>query len=125
MEQAKTTQEIANRYYELAQQGKWMDIQNELYAADIINREPEHAVSMGIPTFTQGLEAIRAKAKARMEQIEAVHRQYCGKPVIGGNCFSLMMGRDLTLKGKALMNVEEIGVFQVKDGKIVLEQFFY
>lgn len=124
-QEVMSPQEVANRYYELAQQNQWMQIQDELYAAAVTNREPEHAAAMGIPTFTKGLDAIRAKGKARMEQIEAIHSQYCGAPVVGGGFFSLMMGRDLTLKGKPRMTVEEIAVFGVKDGKIISEEFFY
>jgi limonene-1,2-epoxide hydrolase len=35
------------------------------------------------------------------------------------------MGRDVTFKGKPRMQLDEVAVFEVKDGKIVLEQFFY
>ncbi len=120
-----TTQEVANRYYELIKQNKRAEIQEELYGKDIVNREPEHAASMGIPIVTIGLDAVKAKGKARMEMIEAVHSDYCSEPVVGGNFFSVAFGRDITLKGKPRMKLEEIAVFGVKDGKIVSEQFFY
>jgi hypothetical protein len=35
------------------------------------------------------------------------------------------LGRDITFKGKPRMKLEEIAVFQVKERKIVSEQFFY
>jgi len=120
-----TTQQVANRYYELIKQNKRAEIQEELYSKDIVNREPEHAVAMGIPTVTIGLDAVKAKGKARMEMIETVHSDYCSEPVVGGNFFSVTFGRDMTLKGKPRMKLEEIAVFGVKDGKIISEQFFY
>ena len=120
-----TTQEVANRYYELIKQNKRAEIQEELYGKDIVNREPEHAAAMGIPIVTMGLDAVKAKGKARMEMIETVHSDYCSEPVVGGNFFSLAFGRDITLKGKPRIKLEEIAVFGVKDGKIVSEQFFY
>lgn len=120
-----TTQQVADRYYELAQQNKWFEIWDELYSPDAVNREPEHAAAQGIPTMTKGMDAIRAKSAARREIIEAVHSQFCSAPVVGGNFFSASMGREVTFKGKPRMRLDEIAVFEVKEGKIVLEQFFY
>ena len=120
-----TTQQVANRYYELAQQSKWLEIWDELYSPDVVNREPEHAAAQGVPTVTKGMEAIKAKSVARREMIEAIHSQFCSSPAVGGNFFSTAMGREVTFKGKPRMKLDEIAVFEVKDGKIVLEQFFY
>jgi limonene-1,2-epoxide hydrolase len=120
-----TTQEVANRYCELMQQNKRSQIMEELYSTEIVNKEPEWAIAMGTPTITKGLDAVLAKTKARMEMIEDVHSDSCSKPVVGDNFFSVAIGRDVTFKGKPRMNLLEIGVFEVKDGKIILEQFFY
>ena len=121
----KTTQQVADRYYELAQQNKRQETVEELYGSDIVNREPEHAAAMGIPTITKGLEAVTAKSNARAAMIEAVHGETCSAPVVGGRYFSVALGRDITFKGRPRMQLQEIGVFEVKDGKIVSEQFFY
>lgn len=120
-----TTKEVANRYYSLAKQKKRMEIMEELYSKDIVNREPEHAIAMGIPTVTKGLDAVKAKAKARAAIIEEIHGEFCSEPVVGGNFFSVALGREITFKGKPRMSLEEIAVFEVKEGKIVSEQFFY
>ena len=120
-----TTQDVANRYYELAQAQKWSEIQQELYSPDVVNKEPEHAAAAGIPTITKGMAAVLAKGEARRKLIEAIHAQTCSAPVVGGSYFSASMGRDITFKGKPRMTIEEIAVFEVKDGKIVTEQFFY
>jgi limonene-1,2-epoxide hydrolase len=32
---------------------------------------------------------------------------------------------DMTFKGRGRMQIEEIGVYHVRDGKVVSEQFFY
>ena len=120
-----TTHEVANRYYKLMQQNKREQVINELYSQDIVNREPEHAIAMGIPTITIGLDAVKAKSKVRAEMIQELHSDYCSEPIVGGKFFSVVLGRDLTIKGKPRMNLEEIGVFAVKDGKIISEQFFF
>ncbi len=126
MEQAMmTTEEVANRYYELLKESKRMEIWDTMYSEDVVCIEPEHAVAMGVPTITKGMAAVRAKSKARSEMIEEIHGQYCSEPVVGGKFFSVAMGRDITFKGRPRMKLDEIGVFEVKEGKIVCEQFFY
>lgn len=120
-----TTQQVADRYYELAQQNKWNIIIEELYSPDVVNREPEHAIAMGIPTLTTGLPAVLAKSAARRTLIQEVHTQYCTEPVVRGNFFCTAMGRDMTFKDGRRVQPEELAIFEVKDGKIVLEQFFY
>ncbi|XZF16206.1 SnoaL-like domain-containing protein [Chitinophagaceae bacterium MMS25-I14] len=120
-----TTQEIANRYHELANQNKWDEILEELHDDHVICREPEHVASRGIPVVTQGKEAVKAKGAANREMIVSIHEQYCSKPVVAGNFFSVALKRDVTFKNRPRVQLEEIGVFQVKDGKIILEQFFY
>jgi len=120
-----TTQEVANHYYELMLADKREQIVDELYAQDIICKEPEHAMAMGIPTLTKGLAAVKAKSKARAALIAEIHSDFCSEPLIAGNFFSVVLGRDITLKAKPRMHLQEIAVFEVKEGKIVSEQFFY
>ena len=120
-----TTQQVAHQYYEMMKQNNHLGIQQELYAADIVNKEPEHAIAMGVPTVTKGLEAVQAKSKARSEMIEEVHSSYCTEPVVAGNFFTVAMGRDITFKGRPRKKIDEIAIFEVKNGKIITEQFFY
>ena len=120
-----TTQEVANRYMELEKQGKWMEIQDELYSQDIVCIEPEHAAAMGLATVTKGLDAVKAKGAAWGESIEEMHGGYCTEPVVAGNFFTVAMGFEATFKGRGRSKMDEIAVFGVKDGKIVSEQFFY
>ena len=120
-----TTQEVANRYMELEKAGNWAAIHDELYSSDVVSIEPEHAAAMGMATITTGLEGIKAKGKAFNESIEAMHGGYCSEPVVGGNFFSVAMGMDVTMKGAGRMKMDEIAVFEVKDGKVIKEQFFF
>ncbi len=120
-----TTQEVANRYYELASQSKWTEIQDELHDNNVICREPEHAALRGVQIITEGREAVKAKSIANRDMIETIHSQYCSEPVVAGNFFSVGLKRDVTFKNRPRVKLEEICVFQVTEGKIVLEQFFY
>ena len=120
-----TTQEVANRYCELATQNKWMDILDELCGPGLVNKEPEHVSARGISTNTNGLEAVKAKGKANREMIEAIHSQHYSAALAAGNFFTMLLSRDITFKGKPRMNLEEVAVFEIKEGKIITEQFFY
>jgi hypothetical protein len=120
-----TTQEVADRYYELASQSKWTDIQDEFHDDNVISQEPEHVASRGLQVMVNGYRAVKAKSTASRELIETIHSQYCSEPIVAGNFFSVTLKRDVTFKNRPRMNLEEICVFQVTEGKIVLEQFFY
>lgn len=120
-----TTQDVANRYCALANQNKWPEILEELCGNDLVNKEPEHVIARGIQPTTKGLEAIKAKGIANRTMIEAIHSQYCSAPLVAGNYFTVILSRDITFKGKPRMNLEEIGIFEIKEGKIITEQFFY
>jgi hypothetical protein len=120
-----TTTEVANRYYELAKENNWPQILDELCSAYLVNKEPDHVIARGIQPVTTGLDAIKAKGIANRAMIEAIHSQYCSVPLIAGNFFTVILGREVTFKGQPRMNKEEIAVFELKDGKIILEQFFY
>jgi ketosteroid isomerase-like protein len=121
-EAVMTTQDVANRFNELAQSGQWQQIQDELFADNAVSIEPEH--SPGLQTVS-GLDAIREKGRQFNEMLEEVHGGYSNVPQVGGNFFSMAMGIDATMKGQGRMRLDEICVYEVKDGKIVREQFFY
>ena len=120
-----TTQEIANRYQELMTERKFLEIQDSFYADDVVCQEMEKATAMGLAVITHGLDAVKAKGIARRATIETIHSYYCSEPLVAGEFFSVVLRQDITFKGKPRMTIEEIGVFQVKEGKVVKEQFFY
>jgi hypothetical protein len=120
-----TTQETAARYRELMSERKFIEVQDTLYHEDVVCQEPEKAASMGFPVFTNGREAVKAKGVARRAMIETTHSYTCTEPIVAGEFFSVVLKQDLTFKGKPRIALEEVGVFQVKEGKVIKEQFFY
>ena len=121
-EQVSTTQEIANQFHEWAQKGQWDKIQAELYADEAESIEPPN--SPGLVSVT-GLDAIKQKGQQFNEMVEEMHGGYTTAPVVGGRFFSVAMGMDVTYKGMGRQKMDEVAVYEVKDGKIVKEQFFY
>lgn len=120
-----TTQEIAGRYQQLMTERKFLEIQDTFYDQEVVCQEMEKAAAMGLAVVTKGLEAVKAKGVARRATIEEMHSYYCSEPLVAGEFFSVVLRQDVTFKGRPRTTVEEIGIFQVKDGKIVKEQFFY
>ena len=91
-----TTQEVANRFYELRLLGKFKEIQEELYADNAVSIEP--ANTPGLPSV-EGLEAIKEKGEKFNSMVEEMHGGYTKEPVVAGNHFSVAMGMDATMKG--------------------------
>lgn len=117
-----TTQEVANRFNELAQTNNWEAILKELYSEDAESIEPQGSVGLA---SVKGMPAILEKAQKFNESIEEIHGGWCSTPVVGGSYFSLSMGMDVTFKGMGRINMSEICLYKVVKGKIVSEQFFY
>ena len=122
-EAVMTTKEVANRLHELFQENKWMEAQQELFSDDAESIEPPKGEMQGLKTV-KGREALKQKGADFNNMLEEMHGGFCSKPV-GGNFFSVAMGMDATFKGMGRMNMDEVCVYEVKDGKIVKEQFFY
>jgi ketosteroid isomerase-like protein len=121
-EAVMTTKDVANRFNELAQTGQWQQIQDELFADNAVSIEPEHSQGM---RSAQGRDAISNKGKQFGEMVEEMHGGFSNEPQVAGNHFAVAMGMDVTMKGQGRMKMDEIAVYEVKDGKIVKEQFFY
>ncbi len=118
------TEKIAARLVELCREGKYEQAQDELYAQDAVSVEMEGAPG-GASGNVQGLDAIREKGRKWQESIETIHGGSVGDPIVSGDWFSVAMGIDATYKGMGRMDMKEICVYQVRDGKIAREQFFY
>lgn len=116
-----TTQEVADRLVALCRENKNFDAVNELYADNIVSIEPD-----GAPVkVTEGKDAVLGKTANFFEMVEEFHGGYTSDPVVGGDHFSVAMGMDITMKGMGRTKMDEIAVYEVKDGKIVREEFFF
>jgi hypothetical protein len=117
-----STQTVATRLAELCRQGKFEAAQKELFAEDAVSIEPQET-----PEFakeTNGLRAIIDKGHKFESLLEQVHGCTASAPLIAGNAFALTLAMDVTMKGRGRVKLEEVCVYEVKDGKVVSEQFF-
>ena len=117
-----TTQEIATRLHELCLKGDFETAQNELFATDATSTEKNRE---GKYETITGVEAIKEKGVQFRNMIEEHHGGTQGEAKIFGNHIFLEMGLDVTIKGMGRMNMNEMCQYEVKDGKIISERFFY
>ena len=117
-----TTHEVAARFNELAQQEKWFEIQDELFADYIRSIDPPDSPYFG---YAEGKSTVRKKGEDWVKRIEAAHRLYTTEPVVAGNHFAVGREVDITVQGLGRIRIDEIMLYEVKNGEIVLEQFFY
>lgn len=115
------TVDVANRLVELCRQGQFETAQKELFADDAVSIEPH-----GTPDFekeTKGLEAILEKGKKWGEMVQEMHGGEVSEPLLADSSFAVTMSMDMTMKNGQRMNMKELCIYHVKDGKIVSEQF--
>jgi hypothetical protein len=119
---AYTVHEVALQFYELAKQEKWFEIQDLLFDDDVKSIEPA-----GSPYLknAEGKTAVRQKGEDWVKRIEAVHHAHTTEPVVGGNYFAVGREMDITVQGLGRIPFNQLMVYEVKNGKIISEQFFY
>lgn len=117
-----TVKEVADRLVELCRKGEFTEAVQELYAEDITSNEPKGSRA----EQTQGLEKVLAKTVEFGEQLIKVHSIEVSDPIVAEQFFSVGMYMNLDMKGApANMQMDEICVYHVIDGKISNEHFFH
>src|SRR4051812_19741626 len=114
--------EIAGRLVAHCREAKWEAAQRELFAPDAVSIE-QHP-SPAFEKETKGLEAIVEKGHKFDAMIETTYSVTVSEPLVVANTFVCTMTMDVKMKGQERMKMSEICLYQVKDGKIISEQFF-
>ena len=117
-----TTQEVAARFNELAQQEKWFEIQDEFFADNVRSIDPPQSPYFG---YAEGKAAVRKKGEAFVSRIEKAHSLSTTKPLVTGNHFVVGREKDITVNPHGRIHIKQIMLYEVKDGQIISEQFFY
>src|SRR5688572_24305648 len=117
-----TTQEVAARFNELAKQEKWFEIQDELFADNVRSIDPGGSPYFG---YAEGKAAVRKKGEDFVSRVEAAHRRFTTAPIVTGNHFVVGREVDIEVKGHGRIQINEIMLYEVRNGEIISEQFFY
>ncbi len=122
-----TTLEVGKRLVDLCKQGKNLEALDTLYADDIVSVE----AMQGTPDMPQtmiGIDAIRGKNEWWLDHHE-IHSADATGPFPHGDRFAVLFDYSVTsdvgpMAGRRI-EMQEVAVYSVKDGKITREEFFY
>jgi ketosteroid isomerase-like protein len=117
------TMQIGRQLVDLCKQGKNIEALNTLFADDAVSIEA--VAPPGGQQEVKGLAAIRAKGEWWINNHE-IHSASVTGPWPHGDRFVVGFAYDVTNKpsGKR-MKMDEVGLYSVRNGKIVREEFFY
>ena len=114
---------VAQELVSLCRAGKYLDAVAKLYSKDIVSVEPIDSPQK--PAEMRGIDVIRGKNERWVENNE-IHKVDAIGPFVGEDQFAVRFDFDFTVKQSGQrMQLCEMGLYTVKDGKIVREQFFY
>lgn len=117
-----STQQIATRLADLVGKGKFDLAQRELFAEDAVSIEAE--ASEHFAKETRGLPAILEKGHKWQSMVDKVHSCSTSAPLVAESAIAMTLTMDLTMKGRGRLQLVEICVYAVRNGKISSEQFF-
>ncbi len=116
-----TTREIAEAFAALCREGRHAEAGERFWAADIVSIEAMD----GPMARLQGRDAVKAKSDWWVANHE-VHGGTTEGPYVNGDGFALVFSLDVTPKQTGQrMSMREVGLYTVRDGKVVEERFFY
>lgn len=115
------TAAIATRFATLCKEGKFNEAGEAFWSPDIVSLEPME----GPMARLQGLAAMKQKGEWWYANHE-IHGTTVEGPFVHGDQFALRFGMDVTPKQSGQrMQMTEIGLYTVRDGKVVEEKFLY
>lgn len=115
------TQEVAEKVVEFCREQAWREAVDALYAKDIVSVEAFNPD--GGPTEMRGIDAIYGKVDWWTKAME-VHDMQVSDPFVAHDHFVVQYDMDVTdRESNKRMQMSEVGVYTVKDGKIIHEMF--
>ncbi|SEW53239.1 nuclear transport factor 2 family protein [Chitinophaga arvensicola] len=110
--------QLADTLVKLCRDWKFPEAQATLFHTDAVNVEPDGRI-------TAGLAAIMAKEQTFLDMITERHLLEISNPVVADDYFAVQLLMDVTLANVGRRMRNELCIYQVQDGKIIREQFFY
>ena len=115
------TEQVAQKVVELVRKQAWHEALDTLYDKDIVSIEAR--ASEGGSPEKRGIDQVRGKTDWWLENMQ-VHSFEANGPFVGHDRFVVQYDADVTDKNsKKRMQLSEVGVYTVKNGKIVREEF--
>jgi ketosteroid isomerase-like protein len=116
-----STEEVAKKLVEHCRKSEWMKAIDDLYAKDIVSVEAQAMENM--PAEMRGIDQVRGKTEWWEKNME-VHSAKVTGPFVARDTFVVQFDVDVTDKAsKKRMQMSEVGIYTVKDGKVAREEF--
>jgi ketosteroid isomerase-like protein len=116
-----TSAETAKAFTEMLKSGDHHAAAEKFNAPDIVSIEAMD----GPMSRVQGTAAVKAKSDWWYNAHE-VHSASAEGPYVNGDQFAVYFAMDITAKETGQrMQMQEVGLYTIKDGKIVEEKFLY
>ena len=116
-----STQDIANDLVALCKAGKFDEAGEKYWADDVLSVE----AAPGDMAQIRGKDGVRGKGEWWASAHE-VHSTEVEGPYVNGDQFVVRFKMDLTQKESGdRIQMDEVGVYTIKNGKIAEERFFY
>jgi len=113
------TQELAKAFTDLCAKGELEAAGKKFWSDDIVSREP----MTGDMAELKGRKAVEGKNEWWNANHE-VHNFKVEGPYVHGDQFVVRFKGEVTPKGQKRMHLDEVGLYTVRNGKIVEESFF-
>ncbi|MBK9655173.1 MAG: nuclear transport factor 2 family protein [Rhodanobacteraceae bacterium] len=115
------TKELAAAFTEMLKAGQHDEAAARFNSPDIVSREAME----GPMAEVRGTDAVKAKGQWWYDNHE-VHSSESFGPYVNGDQFAVRFVIDVTFKPTGeRTQMDEVGVYTVKDGQIVEERFYY
>src|SRR2546421_11786123 len=115
------TEEIANKLVELCRKNAWMKAIDTLYDKDIVSVEARGMDGESLEK--RGIDQVRGKTEWWLQNME-MHSVKVSGPFVEHDHFVVQYDIDVTNKAsKKRMQMSEVGVYTVKEGKVLREEF--
>jgi ketosteroid isomerase-like protein len=118
--------EVGKKLVDLCRQGKFKEALEQLYSPHIVSIEPFAPPPQ--PARLEGIAAVKGKADW-WENNHEIHKVDVAGPWPHGDRFIVRFTLDVTAKSGPMagnrFTMDEAGLYTVKDGKVVHEEFFY
>ncbi len=118
--------EVGNKLVEMCRAGDFRGALEAVYAEDIVSVEAQDLSGEG--REVRGLDAVRGKTE-QWESSNEVHSCEVDGPYPHDDRFTVHFKLDVTPNSGPMagqrFQMQEVGLYTVKDGKVAREEFFY
>lgn len=118
--------DIANELVAGCRDGREAENLDKLYATDAVSAEAYAMEGTGMPREVQGLDAIKGKHAWWDNAMEMLGGEISDPMIHGEDKFGVIFKMQAREKASGnVMDMEEVAIYTVTDGKISREEFFY